>query len=603
MNPIKNAKSSKIKLMSTPRKNQNIVQNNKFKGEIRTKINNYINAKKNLLIKTNENNSLTPLTIKNNPEKKCVFSSENNLNQENYNLLNEISTKANDSSGEEKLGRKIQIQNPLNLEDKFNKIKNLLEKNLKLTLNLTLMNNIINKPYTKYNKNYLIEENKKRNNNNEIKKAIINKDSNYKKEHNFLNKKILTEHNNNYQIKADKNLYKQHSKNNLDNNNNIIFVKHKSCNLFKTALFNNNKNINLNAIQENKNIKNKENKSFHYIKVNKKKENTDNHINNKENESINTNKNNTQRLYNSTNLNNKINITRNKNLIKAKSKVFNTEIIDKKVKNPIIIKKKEKINKTNNNNIPTNKNEKSESKTIKNLDKNKLEHNIFLDKTYQNRFKKMLKNKNKTNDIFTSDKQKEYNNFIVKKKSNYLRNQIINRNNCSDSNNEKNKNWVYRLYNQEINKQKIKDKMILKLRKSILNEEKIEKSQFPKSKTAKQFKSNKYKLNERYNIDDNFDIINLFLSDEKKRKKKNMIKKRKRIKKLQSFHTYRNRQQRRYSFDDNKITDEKMGKLIEDKICLKNHRSLKKFRFLYDQELIDEEDEEKENDDDDEDEQ
>ena len=601
MNPIKNAKSSKIKLMSTPRKNQNIVQNNKFKGEIRTKINNYINAKKNLLIKINENNSLTPLTIKNYPEKKCVFSSENNLNQENYNLLNEISTKANDSSGEEKLGRKIQIQNPLNLQDKFNKIKNLLEKNLKLTLNLTLMNNIINKPYTKYNKNYLIEENKKRNKNNEIKKAIINKDSNYKNEHNFLNKKILTEHN--YQIKADKNLYKQHSKNNLDNNNNIIFVKHKSCNLFKTALFNNNKNINLNAIQDNKNIKNKENKSFHYIKVNKKKENTDNHINNKENESININKNNTHRLYNSINLNNKINITRNKNLIKAKSKAFNTEIIDKKVKNQIFTKKKEKKNKPNNNNIPTNKNEKSESKTIKNLDKNKLEHNIFLDKTYQNRFKKMLKNKNKTNDIFTSDKQKEYNNFIVKKKSNYLRKQIINRNNCSDSNNEKNKNWVYRLYNQEINKQKIKDKMILKLRKSILNEEKIEKSQFPKSKTAKQFKSNKYKLNERYNIDDNFDIINLFLSDEKKRKKKNMIKKRKRIKKLQSFHTYRNRQQRRYSFDDNKITDEKMGKLIEDKICLKNHRSLKKFRFLYDQELIDEEDEEKENDDDDEDEQ
>ena len=287
-------------------------------------------------------------------------------------------------------------------------------------------------------------------------------------------------------------------------------------------------------------------------------------------------------------------MTRNKNLTKMKQNVFKSEIIKKKSKN----------RSKKNNKFLINKSERIESKTIKSFDQNKLENNIFLDKTYQSRFKKKLKNKCKTeNDIFTSDKQKEYNNFIVKKKSNYLSKQIMNGNNNSDSNNERKKDWVYRLYDQERNKQKIKDKIILLLRKSILNEEKIEKEQFQKSKTVKQFKSNKFKLNERYNIDDNFNIINLFLSDEKKRRRKNLIKKRKKMKKYQSLHTFRNRQQRRYSFDDNIITDEKIGNLIEDKNCLKNHRSLKKFRFLYNEELIDEEDEEKENDDDDEEEQ
>ena len=77
-----------------------------------------------------------------------------------------------------------------------------------------------------------------------------------------------------------------------------------------------------------------------------------------------------------------------------------------------------------------------------------------------------------------------------------------------------------------------------------------------------------------------------------------MLSKKKKIKKCKSFHTYRNKQ-RRYSFDDNKIEDEKIGKLIEDKISLKNHRSFKKFRLLYNEELIDEEDEEKEKDEED----
>ena len=76
-------------------------------------------------------------------------------------------------------------------------------------------------------------------------------------------------------------------------------------------------------------------------------------------------------------------------------------------------------------------------------------------------------------------------------------------------------------------------------------------------------------------------------------KKNNKGKKRKKIKKCQSFHSYRNKQ-KKYSFDNNFIEDEKIGKLIEDKMSLKNYRSYKKFRLLYNEELINEEDEEKE---------
>ena len=124
-----------------------------------------------------------------------------------------------------------------------------------------------------------------------------------------------------------------------------------------------------------------------------------------------------------------------------------------------------------------------------------------------------------------------------------------------------------------------------------MNEKKEEKK-LNKSKTVKQFKSYNCPINDEYNIDDNFNIINLFLSDDKKKKKKNN-EKRKKIKKCQSFHSFRNKQ-RKYSFDINKIEDDKIGKLIEDKTSLKNHRSYKKFRLLYNEELIDEEDEEKE---------
>ncbi len=79
-------------------------------------------------------------------------------------------------------------------------------------------------------------------------------------------------------------------------------------------------------------------------------------------------------------------------------------------------------------------------------------------------------------------------------------------------------------------------------------------------------------------------------------KKRHSYSKKKKIKRCQSFNSYRNKKYRRNSFDCNKIDDEKIVKLIDDKIYLKNHRSYKKFRLLYNEELIDEEDEEKEKD-------
>ena len=627
MNAIINVKPSKIKLITIPKIGQKVLYNNKSKGDLKSKINYIIKGElNNLLINEEENSNLTLFESKINPENNCDYNYKSNSNHEKNNILpNEKSTKTDDSSGEEKVNRKIQIQTPLNLTDKFNNSKNAFsnKKLNKYTLSLSLMNYITNKPCNNISKliQEKAEEKKGNNNNYEIKKAIYYKDYNSKKEQKInLNKKTLTEikfsepkkERNN----SEHNLYTKHTKNSQNfntNENKKIFVKNKSYDFLKRlSLKNDDKNDkkieneeNNNKIKKEVNNKNKiENKEVcHYIKVNKKKIN----ISEKENEKpiINVNKinkNNNQLInkFNNRNNNNENEIRKrkinNKNTINVTKKTNNTELISKKSKAKL--SRFKKIEQRNNKiNIPTNKSEQIREKNNNNLDKNKLEHNIFLDKTYQNRFKKKPKNKNNIqNDIFTSDKQKEYNTFIVKKKSNYFSNQIINSNSSSNSSKESNKGWVYRLYNQEIKKQKIKDKIILLLRKSILNEEKEKKKKLAKSKTVKQFKNYKYPINDGYNVDDNFNIINLFLSDDKKLKTKNLSKKKKKMKKCQSFHTYRNNQQRRYSFDDNKIEDEKIEKLIEDKIYLKNHRSYKKFRLLYNEELIDEEDEEKEND-------
>ncbi len=168
---------------------------------------------------------------------------------------------------------------------------------------------------------------------------------------------------------------------------------------------------------------------------------------------------------------------------------------------------------------------KHSKKSLKNIfDVNKIENNnIFLDKNYQNRFNHKTKSTKLKNDIFTNEKQKEYNTIIVKKKSNNHSNNLVtisttnSSNNSSNNNttiNNHNHNWVHRLYDEEINKQKMRDKMIYLLRKSILNDVSPNKSK----KKIKKIKE--YEFNYKKKFDENFNIINLFLSDEKKLKNK-----------------------------------------------------------------------------------
>jgi hypothetical protein len=262
--------------------------------------------------------------------------------------------------------------------------------------------------------------------------------------------------------------------------------------------------------------------------------------------------------------------------------------IKKDIRNVIIHKNKSE--KVINNNYNINDNNEKKGLNFANIyDINKSENNIFLDKNYQNRFKQKTKIDNNNNDIFTIEKQREYNTIIVKKKSKYIYNKYtISTSNSSNSshNHKKNnmnknehKNWVHRLYDQEIKKQKIKDKMVFLLRKSILNETTPNESKkvIKKSNRTKEFKYHNFPF------DKNFNVIDLFLSDDKK--EKNNFKK----------YGYK-----KGNFNENnKIKDKerKTNKLI---VCRKRNESKRKSKilFLYNEELIHEEDEEKEKDED-----
>ena len=198
MNPIiKNDKTSKMKLMAIPKINKNnIIYNNKSKSDLRTNCN-YINQEKekNLLINDKQDTNITPFEMKSNLEKKNLKYEKSN--NDLYNILaNEKSTKTDDSSGEEKVTRKIQVQTPLNLTEKFNKTK--INKLNKYSLSLSLMNYISNKP-NNICKLQEILENKDDFKNDEMKKAIYYKDHNTNKEQNqniFINE--TTFNGNNY---------------------------------------------------------------------------------------------------------------------------------------------------------------------------------------------------------------------------------------------------------------------------------------------------------------------------------------------------------------------------------------------------------------------
>ena len=594
---INNDKSKNSKILATPKLIKNIFINNKTKVDLREKINNFIRKEeKNSLANTDINSNLTLLENKSNLENMNFDNSCHN----NIFHIQKVHQK-NEIYGRKKVKRKIV---PLNLTDKFNNQNLIICSNhtKKGNFNFSLEDYMNNKSF--YNKNNRhIDENLILETKNETKNNIYKK-INFYKNFKIKDKNIKIE--NQKSINLDSKIYNQYSNNTNDNDKNLI--KHKSYDLLiKVSLNKNDKfDESINSNKENNNINIRNNEVCHYIKVNKKV------INNNENFSkININKD----QKNKNDINKKVNdniiklkaknIKKNK-IIKDKKDIskiinnkiyYNSELADKynKANNRATFKKIEKINKYNNN-FTNNKNDQIKNKKIK-IEKNKLENNIFLDKTYQNRFNKNKNNSNKPlNDIFTNDKQKEYNTFIIKRKNNYLSNMIMNSNNNNRDSINDSKDWVYRLYNKEIKKQKIKDKIILLLRKSILNDENKDntKKKLEKSKTEKQFKNYKYPVNEGYNVDDNFNIINLFLSDDKKKRKKNISKKKKRIKKCKSFNSHRTKQ-RKYSFDSNIKEDKKKNKLIDDKIYLKNHRSYKKLRYIYyNEELINEEDEEKE---------
>ena len=103
---IKNGKSSKIKLITTPKIKSHIFNDSKSIVELISKkiCNIKDEEEKNLLINLEHNDNLTPLDDKNKLDMNCILNYENKLNNIPQ---NEKSTKTDDSSGEEKIKRKI----------------------------------------------------------------------------------------------------------------------------------------------------------------------------------------------------------------------------------------------------------------------------------------------------------------------------------------------------------------------------------------------------------------------------------------------------------------------------------------------------------------
>ena len=484
----------------------------------------------------------------------------------------------NDSSLNKKLNKSnTNFKTKLSLSDKK-------RKGNKLSLSLFSLNYINNKLH--FNHKIKIEDENQKEKSDTLSLSSLHQKtiSNYHKKHinkNNLKKKsfkFLTEVNNNFKKKSHKNLLHKTSASRNEINNNLLFSS-------KNNSYDGTKKIISKINNSNKDIRN--NESNAYIKVNiintKNKENQIKNL--KENIKIN--------LYNS--INNNININETIRVVKVNQNTENKNKIQKLKKNS----SKKVIN--NNNDYYYYKmiqNQKNKN-NIKNIfDINISENNnIFLDKNYQTRFNQKPKINKIKNDIFTSKNQKEYNTLIVKKKSsNHLnKNNLVtisttNSSNSSNNNNTTNnkRNWVHRLYDEEIKKQKMRDKMIYLLRKSILSE-----ASPIKQKKELNFE-NKIKKFDNYkkNLDDNFNIINLFISDEKKLKNK----------KLNKYEDFPNYKRDNYDNDNDKniIRDEKI-KIIENKKRKKiKHRksNSKKFLLLYNEELINEEDEEKEKDED-----
>ena len=258
---------------------------------------------------------------------------------------------------------------------------------------------------------------------------------------------------------------------------------------------------------------------------------------------------------------------------------------NKTPKRNILINKEDKNPNKNINSIYISKtlenNQNKEENSVKKNNKNKIdknnksnEYNIFLDKEYQERFIKKPKITKVKYDKFNSDKQKKYNTILVKKKNYNINNltNTISSLSTSNSSQRKKNDWVYRLYNEEINKKKLENKIINSLRKSILTNATSMK-QKNEIKIKENNKYDKYGNYKTFNTDNNF-IINLINS-----KGKNLNQKRKLC--LDKIINNNQRNQVQNKIKLNKI-DRRYG------------QKKKKTEYLCNEDLIDEEDEEKE---------
>ena len=596
----KRSQISQIKIFTTPKmnkSNKSITYLSKSRDDYSTKAKTNeggFNDEEKIKV-DNISSNVNLIQYENSPKSNYEFSYDySSPDKKNKILLSEKLLKREEISMDDSRGRDFMVKTPSNLANKFKNSKmSLNKKNVNtLSLSLSLLNFLDNNKRNAVTLSLNSPKYKKKNTYNKNINSSSWKHFKFLSEANLLNYKDK----NNVNDKKSEwlssgNLY---SRNDEDINNKILY-KNKSYEMSP-------KNIlqKINKINEKIKLITQENNFCTYIKVNKK------HLNQKVN-----------KIHSKIDMD--INESKNFN-----DDTANNNVNEKKVIKNTKIKRVEKSNRNNsqqiiNNNVhpleKTDINNSIEKNDEKMFDINKAENNVFLDKTYQNRFRKKTKTNIIKNDIFTTEKQKEYNTIIVKKKSNFLNNlltinsTISTSNSSSNKSNNKNKsckNWVYRLYNQEIKKQKLKNKIIYSLRKSILNKGSSgtnNKKQINKSKSKKIFKYN----NNNFNFDEKFNVIDLFISDDKKIRNK-------RKKKYKGFHNYQHHHHEhkleRHSYDDNcqssenessenNSEEEKMDKIRKVKIRHNSkNRKGKKFLFLYNEELINEEDEEKEKDND-----
>ena len=152
------------------------------------------------------------------------------------------------------------------------------------------------------------------------------------------------------------------------------------------------------------------------------------------------------------------------------------------------------------------------------------EYNIFLDKEYQKRFVKKPKEIKVNYETYNSEKQRKYNTIFSKNRKCILNDLTltVSSDSTNNSSHGNNRDWVYRLYNEEINKKKLENKIITSIRKSILKNETSTKAT-KKIKTKENAKYYDYENYKNINKENNF-INNLLLST-KKSMTNNKIKK------------------------------------------------------------------------------